>query len=95
MLKNFWTPVIHEVLVCVQENENPHGLYIVAAKKGSLVVGHTLSCCLPFLQAGIITATVRDSHQYFSNSLQGGLEVPCVLRFCGELKNVDKIRTSK
>ena len=50
---------------------------------------------LAVLQAGTITATIRDSHQYFSNSLQGGLEVPCVLRFYGEVKNIDKIRTSK
>ena len=40
MSKDFWTPVIDEVLVCIQESENPHDPYAVAVKKGSLVVGH-------------------------------------------------------
>ena len=38
--KDFWTPLINEVLVCAQGNENPHDPYAVAVKKGSLVVGH-------------------------------------------------------
>ena len=30
--KDFWTPLINEVLVCAQENENPLDLYAVAVK---------------------------------------------------------------
>ena len=40
VLKDFWTLVINEVLVCIQEGENPHDLYAVAVKKGGLVAGH-------------------------------------------------------
>ena len=93
--KDFWTPLINEVLVCAQENENPHDPYAVAVKKGSLVVGHVprkiSAVCSLFLRIGTITATVRDSRQYSSDLLQGGLEVPCVLRFCGEVKNINKV----
>ena len=90
--KGFWTPVINDVLACTQENENPHDLYPVAVKKGSLVVGHVhrkiLAVCLLFLRTETITAAVRDSRKYSSDLPQGGLEVPCMLRFCGEVKNI-------
>ena len=96
-VENFWTPLINEVFVCVQENDNPHYPYAVAVKKGNLVVGHMsrkiMAVCSLFFQTRTFTTTVRDGHQYFSNLLQGGLKVvPCVLRFCGEVKNIDKIR---
>ena len=68
----------------------------MAVKKGSLVVGHVpkkiSAVCSLFLWTGTITATVRDSRQYSSDLLQGGLEVTCMLRFCGEVKNIDKFR---
>ena len=68
----------------------------MAVKKGSLVVGHIprkiSAVCSLFLRTGTITATVRDSRQYSSDLLQGGLEVPCMLRLCGEVKNIDKVR---
>ena len=96
MPKDFWTPLINEVFVCAQENENSQDPYAVAVKKGSLVVGHVSrkisAVCSLFLRTGTITAIVRDSRQYSSDLLQDGLEVPCVLRFCGEVKNIDKVR---
>ena len=33
VLKDFWTPFINKVLVCIQESENPHDPYAVAVKK--------------------------------------------------------------
>ena len=89
VLKDFWMPVINEELVCAQESGNPHDPYAVAIKKGSLVVGHAQkisAVCLLFLRAGTITATVTNSRQYSNDLLQGGLEVPCVLKFCGEVR---------
>ena len=48
-LKDFYTPVVNEVLVCSQENEYPHDsiaisavvvVVAVAIRKRSLVIGH-------------------------------------------------------
>ena len=51
-LKDFYTPVVNEVLVCSQENEYPHDsiaisavvvvvvVVVVAIRKRSLVIGH-------------------------------------------------------
>ena len=72
--KDFWTPVINEVLVCIQESENPHDLYTVAVMKGSLVVGHMpikiSAVCLQFLPTGTITAIVRDSCEKWHMCIQ-------------------------
>ena len=77
VLKDYWTPFINVVLVCIQENKNPHDPYAVAVKKASLVVGHVPrkipAVCSLFLQTGTITATVRNSYQYSSNLLQSSL----------------------
>ena len=94
--KDFWTPVINEELVCAQESGNSHDPYAVAIKKGSVVVGHVprkiSAICLLFLRVETITATVTDSRQYLNDLPQGGLEVPCVFKFCGEAKIIDKVR---
>ena len=55
--KYFWTLVINKVLICVQENENPHELYAVVVNKGSLVVGHVprnFSCLLTSLSTAYL-----------------------------------------
>ena len=82
--------------MCFQESGNPHDTYTVVIKKGNLVVGHVprkiSAVCSLFLRAGTITATVTDSRRYSNDLPQGGLEVPCVLKFCGEARTIDKVR---
>ena len=50
----------------------------MAVKKGNFGIGHVprkmVSYCSLLLQTGTITATVRDSHHYSNDLLQGGLE---------------------
>ena len=76
--------------------EQKSSSYAVAVKKGSVVVGHVprniSAVCSLFLRTGTIIATLRNSCQYSSSLLQGGLEVSCMLRFCREVKNIDKVR---
>ena len=38
--QNIWDPVINEVLMCTQEDSNPHDRYAVAVCKDTRVVGH-------------------------------------------------------
>ena len=89
-------PVIDEELVCAQQSGNPHDPYGVVIKKGGLVVGHVprknSAVYSLFLRVGTITATVTDSHQYSNDLPQGGLEVHCVLKLCGQARTIDKVR---
>ena len=57
----------------------------MAVKKAGKFGGRThaqknFSCCSLYLRTVTITATVRDSHQYSNDSLQGRLE-DCLLHF--------------
>lgn len=95
--KKVWSPSINEELTCVVEKGNAHDPYAVAVTKGELIVGH-LPCKIPaacslFLHRnGLITARVTDTRQYSIDLPQGGLEVPCVLKFVGEVSYVEKVK---
>ena len=61
----------------------------VAVKKADLTVGHIpmkiSALCSLFLQrGGTIACSVTDSKRYSSDLSQGGLEIPCILKFEGE-----------
>ena len=71
--------------------------YAVVVKKDSgETVGHLPQkisrICSMFLQrGGEITATVTGRRRYSSNLVQGGLEIPCDLKFRGEEKEIFKL----
>ena len=97
MYQNIWTPYINEELVCAIEEGNTHDPYAVAVKKEGQIVGHvpriiSAACSLFLRRSGTISATVTDERQYSRDVPQGGLEVPCVLKFTGELKYIEKIK---
>ena len=98
--KDLWTPVNKEELVCVQENGNPHELYLVAVKNCSLVVGHVArkssADCSLFLQTGTNAVTVRDSGQYFIDQLaiQRITEFQAICQ-CFSCKNFQLFNSSK
>ena len=81
----------------VVEKGNAHDPYAVAVTKGELIVGHlprkiSAACSLFLHRNGLITARVTDSRQYSIDLPQGGLEVPCVLKFVGEVIYVEKVK---
>ena len=83
--KEIWTAMLGEVLTCTREADNFHDQFAVAIMKRSDVVGHVpkkiSTICLLFLRSGTITCEVNGSRQYSADLHQGGLEVPCKLRF--------------
>ena len=87
-----WIAVLGEKLVCEREIGNVVDRYAVAVKKDSgKTVGHMPKkisrMCSSFLQQGyVFTATVTGCCRYSSDLLQGGLEIPCDLRFLGDKK---------
>ena len=92
--KEIWSPVLGEILTCTQEQTNVHDIYAVAVKKGTDIVGHvprSISCLyfFSFLERGgtlecEITGRRRDLPQ-------GGLEVPCKLKYRGSPASIKKI----
>ena len=50
------------------------------------------TCSLFLRRNGLITARVTDSRQFSRDLPQGGLEVPCVLKFIGEVKYSEKVK---
>ena len=92
-----WTAFLGEELTCQRKIGNVSDRYAVAVKKDtSETVGHVPKkisrICSSFLQhGGTITAVVTGRRRYSSDLVQGGLEIPCDLRFCGERKFILKI----
>ena len=84
--KDIWDAVIGKP-------DNRSDRYAVAIKKDGIIIGHIprkiLRGCTLFLRRGNeITCHVTRHRRYSVNLPQGGLEVPCVLRFEGETKEI-------
>ena len=98
-----WEPVMGEELQCGREVGNPHDPYAVSVLKRRQIVGHVPRSisrpCLVFLRShGTITCTVTGNRRYSSDLPQGGMEIPCSLRFTGDeswLKKLSNLFSSK
>ena len=80
-----------------KESSNANDPYAVAVMKEDNVVGHVLrhisaACSLFIQKGGRVLCTVQASRRYSADLPQGGLEVPCTLRFSGAEKIVTKLR---
>ena len=74
------------MLSCEREIGNRHDPQAVAVKKSEEIVGHvsrTISCiCFSFLgHGGSIICTITGPRRYAARLVQGGVEVPCTLKF--------------
>ena len=94
--KDVWIPVVGEELISQHELGNLRDPLIESLVKGTTIVGH-MPCkisaiCSMFLQiGGIINCCVISSKQYLRNLVQGGLEVPCKLKFTGDKEYIEKV----
>ena len=92
--KHIWTAVVGEEFPCRREVGNTFDPFAVAVMRDDTVIGHVprriSSICAMFLRReGSITCEVTDSRRHSDDLPQGGLEIPCVLRFEGG----DKVTT--
>ena len=93
-----WSAFLGEELTCQREIGNVLDRYAIAVKKDTgEIVGHVPKkisrICSWFLQhGGTIAAIVTGHRRYSSDLVQGGLEIPCNLRFCGEEKFILKLK---
>ena len=98
--RTVWTAVLGEEMLCEREPSNVVDRYAVAVKKhgSGVIVGHlpkkiSRLCSMFILRGGDIIATVTGRRQYSSDLAQGGLEIPCKLKFCGKAKELLKLKS--
>ena len=100
--QSIWVPVLNEQLGTYQEHGNTEDLFAVAVCKedtagsGGLKVGHVpreiARLCWYFLEHdGEIVCTVTGTRRR-SPLVQGGLEIPCKLKFVGKRKHIKKLK---
>jgi hypothetical protein len=81
----------------VRESGNREDPFAVAVKSGNDTVGHVprkVSCiCSLFIRhGGSLTCTVTGNRRRSEDLPQGGLEIPCLLKFNGPEEIVGKVR---
>ena len=94
--KNVWDAVIGE-LQCERELANECDRYAVAVRKDGTIIGHlpraiSRACSLFLRRGNSITCRVTGHRRYSADLPQGGLEVPCILHFEGEVKDIAKLK---
>ena len=96
--QSIWEPDVGESLPCIREPSNVRDLYAVAVTKpdSSTVVGHvprkmSAICSIFLRKGGSIFCQVNGGRRYSHDLPRGGLEVPCLMRFQGTAKDVQKI----
>ena len=93
-----WTAILGEQLFGECEIGNIEDRYAVAVKNDSgITVGHlpqkiSRISSIFLMGGGTITATVTGRRRYSSDLAQGGLEIPCDLKYCGEEKKILKLK---
>ena len=94
-----WTATLGSNLTCQNEFGNifdPHAVAMVTAS--NITVGHVPRSISPlchfFLRkiGNTIECQVTGSRRYSSDLPQGGLEIPCILKFCGKEKYISKVK---
>ena len=92
-----WTPVLGEELESRREVGNVDRYAVGVYKPDGTLVGHlprrisTLSS-VSLNRGGSISCQVTGRRKRSIDLPQGGLEIPCVLKFKGEKKDIKKLR---
>ena len=94
--KEIWEAVVGEELQCQRDRVNSSDNYAVSVKREGIIVGHLLRkisclCALFIRRGGSITCRPTGRRRYSSDLPQGGLEIPCLLLFKGQTKEIKKL----
>ena len=92
-----WIPALGEELQCLRESSNSKDPYAVAVLQGPTIVGHvprriSATCSVFLRKGGTILCIITAGRRYSADLPQGGLEVPCTLRFRGKVKDVKNLK---
>lgn len=92
-----WTPSSTDRLLCARDVSNTYDPFAVSVVKGTEVVGHvpkiiSAACFLFLRRGGSIQCEVTGDRRYSTDLPQGGMELPCILRFQGPKEDVAKVK---
>ncbi len=93
-----WTPYVGEIITSKRQPLNVKDRYAVSTPKmDGEVVGHlprkvSKIFSLFLCHGGVITCEVTGSRKRSTDLVQGGLEVPCLLRIKGNKKDVSTFK---
>lgn len=95
--KNIWNPCVGEEFPAKRERGNANGRYAVCVKKDGRIVGHLpqelSKVAWHFLKRGGAIVVEVCGRRRCSPLEQGGLEIPCFIKFTGKEKLVENLRT--
>ncbi len=82
---------------CRREPSNAIDRYDVSVMNGSTIVGNlpkriSQVCSLFLRRGGSLTCQVTGNRRHSSDLNQGGLEIPCLLIFRGEEKDIGNVK---
>ena len=85
-------PEIGEILECMQERGNPEDLYAVSVLKDDTIVRH-----VPCEKSRVVWYFLEHDRTVTCQVIDGrkhgkGLEVPCMYRFTGKKRKIEKLR---
>lgn len=99
MYQNVWIPEIGQLLECVREPCNSKDPYAIAVLHGRYkkIVGHlprkiSAACSVFLRKGGQISCFITAPKRYSADLPQGGLEVPCSLKFNGKPEELRKLK---
>ena len=90
MYNDIWAALVGEHLLCRRETTNLADRFAVTIMKGETVVGHilkTISVSIFIRKGGFILCLTTGSRRFSSDLPQGGLEIPCIDIFKGNVKD--------
>ena len=94
--QGIWSPQFGEVLTTEPNPFNSYDTCAVSVKQGHIIVGHipkeqSKICSFFLKRGGQIQVEVFDIHRRRSRIPEGGLEIPAVLHFFGNEKDIAKL----
>ena len=94
--QDIWDAQQGERLTCIPEVGNIHDPFVISVIKDNTVIGHlpkkiSAGCSLFLRRSGRIWCEVIGRRRYSHDLIQGGLEVPCMIHFEGQHKDILKL----
>ena len=95
--ESIWVAALGERVVCIREPLNSRDRFAVVLKKNGVVISHLpqniSQVCSSFIRrGGTIECIVTGTRRHSTYLPQGGLEIPCVLLFTGQRKEINKVK---
>ena len=94
--RTYWTPKIGQILTTTRDKLNINDRYAISVLEDNVIIGHLpkeiSKICSYFLKRnGSIQCQVTDTNYKRSDIPKGGLEIPAILIFFGEERDIVRL----